>query len=247
MLQWLQPTYVHSPRLHCVWRRILVLILLALMLPMSGTAVAKVTGPCSNCHSMHYSQNNTILAEWDEGGPHQALLTTDCVGCHSGTNTGTPDWDTPYVNSLSGAPVYNQTGTESDTTTLAGGSFYWVNQAQSGSIGGDVAGHNVAGINTGDANLQYPPGFDTGRAAADGSTPGNGSWPSGQQVTCAGTYGCHGTHAETVQTSAIHGAHHGNLGGNRSNPGTAPATGYRFLVGIAGYEDSDWEFQPSTT
>jgi predicted CXXCH cytochrome family protein len=196
---------------------------------------------------MHYSQNDSILAEWDAGGPHQALLRSDCVGCHSGTNTGIAEWDTPYVHSSSGAPTYNTSGTESDTTTLAGGSFYWVNQPASGSIGGDAAGHNVAGISTADATLLLPPGFDGGRAAADSSIPGGGTWTSGQQVTCAGTYGCHGTHAEGVQTIAIHGAHHGNLGGDRSTPGTSPATGYRFLVGIAGFEDPDWEFRPTTT
>jgi predicted CXXCH cytochrome family protein len=193
---------------------------------------------------MHYSQNDSILAEWDEGGPYQALLRSDCVGCHSGTNTGTADWDTPYVNMFSGAPTYNNTGTENDADTLAGGSFYWVNQVASGSIGGDAAGHNVAGICNADQTLVLPPGFDGGRAAADGSIPGGGTWPSGQQVTCAGVYGCHGTHAEIVQTLAIHGAHHRDLGGARTSPDNDPAAGYRFLVGIEGYEDPEWEFQP---
>jgi len=206
---------------------------------------ARVEGPCSNCHTMHYSQNNSILEDWDEGGPHQALLRSDCIGCHSGNNTGTAEWDTPFVTSLSETPTYNTSGTENNTTTLAGGSFYWVNQAANDAIGGDAAGHNVAGICNGDGTLLVPPGFDGGRAAADGTIPGNGVWPSGQQATCAGIYGCHGTHAEAVQTLAIHGAHHGDLGGARTNPGDSSAAGYRFLVGIEGYEDPDWEFQPT--
>ena len=66
--------------------------------------LARVSGPCSNCHTMHYSQNNTLLAAWDEGGPHQALLRSDCVGCHTGINSDSSAWDTPYVMCASGAP-----------------------------------------------------------------------------------------------------------------------------------------------
>lgn len=230
MPEWLQPTYVHCYRLRCVSPGILVLILLAIMLPISGTAVAKVTGPCSNCHTMHYSQNNSILPEWDEGGPHQALLTTDCVGCHTGINSGNADWDTPFVTDAN-QPTYGDTGTEGDT--LAGGSFYWVASDSS-------AGHDVAGLTT--SGPATPPGFEDGRTAADDSSPGS-DWGE-NKLTCAGTYGCHGTHYESSQTRAIHGAHHGNLGGARTSPGYSPAAGYRFLVGIEGYEDSDWEFQP---
>lgn len=239
--------HICLPGLAAVHAWVMLLLCAWMLLFSSASAHARVEGSCSNCHTMHYSQNNAILTEWDEGGPHQALLRSDCVGCHSGTNTGTADWDTPYVTSLSGAPTYSTSGTENDTTTLGGGSFYWVNQVPSGSIGGDAAGHNVAGICNGDATLLFPPGFDGGRAAADGSVPGGGTWPNAQQVTCAGVYGCHGTHAEAVPTQAINGAHHGDSGGARSAPGTSPATGYRFLVGIAGYEDPDWEFQPSAT
>lgn len=238
-------TYCLSPWLSRAWVRVFALIFLILMLLGVRSAAAKVQGPCSNCHTMHYSQNSEVLSTWDEGGPHQALLRADCAGCHSGINTGASTWDTPYVTSLSGAPIYNNSGTENDTTTLAGGSFYWVTQPASGAVGGDAAGHNVAGLTNPDSVLDIPPGFDGGRAAADGSIPGSGTWPVGQQVTCAGVYGCHGTHVEASETVAIHGAHHGNLGGARTNPGNTPATGYRFLVGIEGYEDSNWEFRPT--
>ena len=143
--------------------------------------------------------------------------------------------------------LYSATGTEGDTTTLAGGSFYWVTQPAVGAVGGEASGHNVAGLANRDTQFSTPPGFNGGRAASDGSTPGNGVWPADQQVTCAGTYGCHGTHFEAVQTAAIRGAHHGDLGGARTGSGTDPAAGYRFLVGIEGYEDADWEFRPTRT
>ncbi len=218
------------------------LLALLVYLPFWAAPVhARVSGPCSDCHSMHYSQNNSVLSEWDEGGPHQALLRSDCGGCHTGTNEF--GGDTPFVTST--APTYGANGTGTDTTTLAGGSFYWVTQPVYGAVGGDATGHNVAGLTNADSILHTPPGFDGGRAAADGSRPGGGIWPSEQQVTCAGVYGCHGTHAEASQTSAIHGAHHGDLGGARINPGNAPAAGYRFLVGIEGYEDPNWEFHPT--
>ncbi|MDD2556653.1 MAG: cytochrome c3 family protein [Desulfuromonas sp.] len=218
-----------------------VLALLVFLLCWVAPVHARVTGPCSNCHTMHYSQNNSILSEWDEGGPHQALLRTDCGGCHTGTNEF--GGKTPFV--MSDAPEYGESGIEANATTLAGGSFYWVNQPANKAVGGEATGHNVAGLTTADSILHTPPGFDGGRAAADGSRPGGGTWPSGQQVTCAGVYGCHGTHSEAAQTSAIHGAHHGDLGGARINPGNAPAAGYRFLVGIEGYEDPNWEIRPT--
>ncbi len=215
---------------------------LFVLLPFWATPVhARVSGACSNCHTMHYSQNNSILTEWGEEGPYQALLRADCGGCHTGTNE--PGGETPFV--MSAAPTYGESGTGNDATTLAGGSFYWVTQPANGAVGGDTTGHNVAGLTLADSVLHTPPGFDGGRAAADGSVPGGGTWPSGQQVTCAGVFGCHGTHAATSQTVAIHGAHHGDLGGARANPGSAPAAGYRFLVGIEGYEDPSWEFRPT--
>ncbi|OHB29057.1 MAG: hypothetical protein A2X84_02990 [Desulfuromonadaceae bacterium GWC2_58_13] len=202
------------------------------------TAQAAVTGRCSGCHTMHYSQDGRVLTEWGQSGPYEALLTIDCLGCHMGTNVG---GTTPFVFS-SEAPNYGATGTTSDTNTLAGGNFYWVAQP-----GGDTRGHNVAGLMAGDGALSMPPGFSGDRAAADGSIPGGGSWPSGQQVTCAGTYGCHGSHAQSSLASAVRGGHHNGLDGAITAPDALPAGGFRMLVGIAGYEDADWEYRPTTS
>ncbi|MFA5700755.1 MAG: cytochrome c3 family protein, partial [Desulfuromonas sp.] len=144
---------------------------LFVLLPFWATPVhARVSGACSNCHTMHYSQNNSILTEWGEEGPYQALLRADCGGCHTGTNE--PGGETPFV--MSAAPTYGESGTGNDATTLAGGSFYWVTQPANGAVGGDTTGHNVAGLTLADSVLHTPPGFDGGRAAADGSVPGGG-------------------------------------------------------------------------
>ena len=225
----------------CKRIRVRPFLIAALYLLMLGTAItqgqvfAKVSGPCSSCHTMHYSQGGTALGTWGVSGPYHTLLVTDCIGCHTGTNSG---GNTPYVFSSS-EPVYNSTGTEADTTTLAGGNFYWVQ------AGGDAKGHNVSGLCSADGTLSTPPGFNGGRAAADNSTPGGGTWPGAQQVTCAGLYGCHGSHTVDSSMEAIRGGHHHGVGDAITVPGSSPEGGYRILVGIAGYEDSDWEYRPS--
>src|SRR4030042_6533419 len=52
-------------------------------------ADAKITGPCVNCHTMHNSQNGTVMAtygadgrQWKGTGPYPALTRGDCLGCH---------------------------------------------------------------------------------------------------------------------------------------------------------------------
>lgn len=226
--------HVFKPAKYLAWQICLVLAAGGLLLPVPR-GLAAVAGKCVDCHTMHYSQNGQVLQEWGGDGPYDALLTTDCIGCHTGVNAG---GTTPFVMSTA-APVYAATGTEANTNTLAGGSFYWV------ASGDHLKGHNVTGLTSADPFLPVPPGFDGSVAAADGSIPGNGSWPAGQQVTCAGIYGCHGTHAEVGQAAAIYGGHHKGKGGALTDPGTRPANGFRLLVGIAGYEDPGWELAGS--
>ena len=215
----------------------IVSFLLLTSLAVTTVAVAALTGNCSDCHTMHYSQGGQALAEWGSDGPYNALLTTTCVSCHTGVNSA--GGDIPFVFSTT-APVYDATGTESGTNTLAGGNFYWV------ANGTDDTGHNVDGLAVYDS-LANESGFLVFSAAADSSTPGNGSWPAGKQVTCAGTYGCHGTHSESVMVSAIVGGHHYGQSGALTTPGTTPAGGFRMLIGIAGYEDPEWELTPTSS
>ena len=56
---------------------------------------AAVSGPCSNCHTMHASQS-PWPSEWSsgvEGNPQPYLLATmgssPCVGCHSSDSSST--------------------------------------------------------------------------------------------------------------------------------------------------------------
>ncbi len=218
------------------FRRLSRLLLTAMVFFLASLqADAAVTGKCIDCHTMHYSQGSAVLEEWGDEGPYGALLTTDCIGCHTGVNS---EGTAPFVMSAV-APLYAATGTEAGTNTLAGGNFYWV------ASGEDLKGHNVVGLASADPFLSVPPGYVGNLAAADSSIPGNGNWPPGQQVTCAGVYGCHGTHAENGMAAAISGGHHHGADGALVNPGTRPAEGYRLLVGVAGYEDPEWELTPT--
>lgn len=203
----------------------------------ASSAWASIDGKnCSLCHTMHYSQDRrTDWAGWGADGPYPALLINNCIGCHTGINDGTGD--TPYVYSTS-EPSYGDTGTEADTNTLAGGNFYWM------AMGNDAVGHNVASLNNPDDTLGAPPGFDSGRSAADGTIPGNGSWIA-NPITCAGTYGCHGRHDTESEAAAIRGGHHGNAGGAITAQSIGAGASYRMLVGITGYEDPDREYRPT--
>ena len=209
---------------------------LALMIGFSN-GWSKVSGPCSACHTMHNSQNKSEVAK---NGPFEALLIGGCVFCHTGTNTGTNK--IPYVLSTT-PPTYNFGGFRN---TLAGGNFYWVQN------NGDRKGHNVAGIAPPDPAFDKPPGYDPNNYPSITGTLRPASWT--QQLTCAGNFGCHGKFDATNSSLndpiiAILGAHHKNI--LRTN-GTAPAdevwNSYRFLWGIKGTEDPNYEYgNPSPT
>jgi len=215
----------------------------------ASMAMAKVNGACVNCHTMHSSQSPepTVWTEkgWDATSAAQgALVVGGCVSCHtapSGTqNMGSND--IPYVDQIT-APNYGATGTEGDT--LAGGTFYHVYNG-----GTDAKGHNVAGITgiSADGDLPIPPGFDDAHSDSQTNTVAGGAWTSGAQVTCAGTYGCHGTHDVTDQFAAVRYAHHAD---DTTIDGTTVGKSYRMLIGIKGIEcNTDthrWEYQPTVS
>lgn len=210
----------------------LSLILLAIwgLILIPNYVLAAVSGACSNCHTMHNSYQGRPMASYSNGTPkatpNEMLLKLDCIGCHMTTSGQT--------NPTTGAPAVYHTNNPGNTgpgKTLAGGDFYWVAQ------GDDRKGHNVAGIAKPDATFSYtPPGWDPN--ATQGYTQrgqiANGATTWTQQLSCWGTYGCHGTN------SGLKG-HHQDITGPISNA-TTVATSYRFLYGIKGYESSDWEW-----
>lgn len=201
---------------------------------LHGLAQAEVTGQCVNCHTMHNSQGGAsmIIGYGAGAGPYGSLLRANgCLGCHA-TADGADIWQ-----GVGDAPiVYNPSEPSYGANGLAAGDFYYVTL-------NNANGHNVAGI-TGVVFDGIPPGYGVGKADTDGNTPGGGlssNWTD-QQVTCAGYYGCHGKHDEGYDNmTGMKGAHHGDEGSGSYKDGTTLSKSYRFLNGITGVEDSDWE------
>lgn len=168
--------------------------------------------PCSNCHTMHYSQNGTIPSGWGVTGPYEFLLVNDCIGCHSSATSNTTVGFTPIV--------YN---TVAPQAPLAGGNFYYLSSS-------DANGHNVVEIGNPDDVLISPPG-----AVHIGQIGEN-------ELTCAGNNGCHGVRnfSQTVGMISMKGSHHKNLTG-KLDVADQLYNSYRLLNGVKGYEAPDWK------
>ncbi len=189
---------------------------------LAGNAEAKVSGVCSDCHTMHNSQGGAT-DPMNDATPDGALCKGDCVGCHSdatATQTKGASNNIPVVYTTAGAPA----------NYLAGGNFYWT-------MTSSPKGHNVKSIAGMPVDLATPPGWRANIAPAGGTAVPD-SWGAGQ-LTCAGTYGCHGDHAAGLDDyKAVTGGHHGD---DSTMDGSTMAKSYRFLLGITGKEDPDWE------
>jgi predicted CXXCH cytochrome family protein len=213
------------------------LILLSVAL-ISGSAYA-ISGVCSNCHTMHASQNGTLMGD----GPHNYLLLYSCIGCHSGpANQEKTSTGAPIVLATSGTPTGQGPG-----ATLAGGNFYWIKN------GSDATGHNVDILPASQdvaigANLgNRPPGWVSGTTDYAGNTIADATWTS--QLTCAGQFGCHGDHSKSTNDDGIKGSHHSNTGLTHtvaSSP-TGVGNSYRFCDRIKGMEETDWEWSGTSS
>ena len=209
----------------------LTVLCMGIVMFLAGPVCAAVTGECSNCHTMHNSQNgNHMMINVDidgtsggsHGGGYPSLTRGSCVGCHTGPNTAGSTH--PYV--------YDTGAVNYGFDTLAGGNFKWV-------VTDDAKGHNVKGI----------PGMSADTLLA---APGDGGLAAGCTSSCHSTLfapvdgaalntGCEGCHLEPK--------HHAP----RQLAGTPAlkANGYfRFLSGhdtgsgsgVEGIEDDDWQF-----
>lgn len=167
-----------------------------------------------------------------------AAISGACSGCHSMHNSqdgaalgfgevgllSAADCVSCHSGTNTGA---NSTPYVDDSTNpLAGGSFDFAVDSQVHNAVGTTAGADGTLVNT-------PPG---GAALA-------------AQLTCAGTNGCHGSRAGG-EMADISGSHHANVDLTTLNqPGAADsaAVSYRFLKGVAGIEESGWEYAANTT
>ncbi len=209
------------------------IILITVLLIGSPTRIsASDTRDCEKCHTMHDSQNAQSVTG---AGPRPALLNTagktSCWGCHA---QGTTD----NIDFFTGAPQVMHT----NDTDLAGGNFAYVTGDKAGITGGTkTRGHNIKDSDVIDDNFSsgnYPPGdeFSQSSNGFDNTT-----------FTCAGKFGCHGNRAADDEYVAIWGSHHTNdsvlkFGSiDESSQGGTVGTSFRFLLGVKGGEDSDWE------
>lgn len=196
-----------------------VLLAVSFVLFFTNGINAGVYGLCSNCHTIHNSQG---------GGPVAYEFNTGFTGYDTvaAPKTYLLITDCAGCHSSTGAativvadddtPIVFNTSTFNDP--LAGGNFSYVRSD-------DATGHNVDLFTAQDATL--------------GLTPPGGSAMS-TRLTCAGEYGCHGdmTAGKTNYTG-MKGAHHKDDSGGIT--GASPGLSYRFLDGILGTEDNDWE------
>lgn len=211
------------PRYRYLTLLLLLLVLLQGVNPKKPwAATAAMQKLCSDCHTMHNSQNGQPITT-SSTIRYDALTVNSCVGCHSTDSPASQGGagTTPFVWAINGAPTYGTSPSQS----LAGGNFYWVSQA-----GGDLKGHNVEGIVAQTARV--PPG---NKEEAGGKTY--------DTLTCAGLNGCHGDTSVASQVGAIWGSHHST----QAIDGLTPPTSYRFLNGVEGYEDPDWEYSNSAS
>lgn len=138
----------------------------AFLLP--SLAAAAVTGVCSQCHTMHASQDGV------DSGAQNTLLkgaSGSCVGCH--TNAGFPT--APQVDNA--AAVLN-------------GGYFDITAP----IAADNQVHNVTGSSTAGSNGLYAADV---AITASGTIPGGAAYAVGTQATCTGCHSDSGHHTAT--------------------------------------------------
>ncbi|HDO25869.1 MAG TPA: hypothetical protein ENG95_04420 [Nitrospirae bacterium] len=201
---------------------ILVLLMVSFILFFSNGVNAKVNvGHCADCHTMHNSQNNASVA-YELNTSYTGYDTVSTPNNYllksdcAGCHSST---STATIDGNETPIVFN---TSNFSNPLAGGNFSYV-------LSDDSMGHNVDFITAPDVQL--------------GLTPPGGSTMS-SQLTCAGEYGCHGDRTSgKTNYSGTKGAHHTDDTGGIT--GTSIGLSYRFLNGILGTEDNDWEQETS--
>jgi hypothetical protein len=238
----LQNNYVCKlqPSIKLITYAFTVIPLLLIFLP--SLLMARMTGPCDNCHTMHNSQDGVAMATvGGESGSSANLFLTrgSCVGCHA---MGTAN----KIELLGNTPVPQVLHVDG-SGDLAGGNFAYL-LGNKGSGASDAKGHNVIDFSNTDQALYAPPGGIMQSFHNDGYNVND------TELTCSGTNGCHGyrynSYPEISGIATLSGAHHNNVDGPCDNPAT-PAKSYRFLNGVKGYENMNeadkWQNASSTS
>ncbi len=215
---------------------VLTLLLVAL-LPVSG--VASMGHNCSNCHTMHNSQEGAAV---NADGPAGNLLVSGCVGCHS--NTGSETIKT--IGSSRVPVVYN---TSEPASPLAGGNFYWVAQGHAY----DAYGHNVVALSGQDSRFSYAPGGGGHAGQMSCSLQDKDGVTGNCHVAIPTCRGCHAPKhhsadkADPNQYALVTGGGYYRFLGEVND---SLAAGYQYHAStgfVQGGEDPDWEQNPSAT
>lgn len=191
--------------------------LLVIFSPLSLDA--RMKGRCKDCHSMH------------AGTPFPVLTKGGCVGCHGQAPDGTQNIITIGKARIPQVLHHMKDG------DLASGNFYYVADGYNPDY---PKGHNVTGISHRESipTMDIPPGFIGNVVIPGGKGPVE--WPVENQLTCSGTWGCHGNRTIEDSYLSVYTAHHTH---NSEIDGSTVGKSYRFLYGITGAEHPDWEYQ----
>jgi Doubled CXXCH motif (Paired_CXXCH_1) len=211
-------------------RRTVVAATYLLVVFWSGLVLAGIQGMCADCHTMHNSQNGSPMNFDNSDTPNNNLVRGTCYGCHA--QAGSEATVTLGTDSL---PQVLHNG----ATDLAGGNFGYITGLK-GSGAADNKGHNISDLTGTDGVLYAPPGGIKQSFHDDGSTVNTNN------LSCAGTNGCHGYRYAGSGREGITGAHHQNEDGQLITANT-PGNSYRFLVGVQGYETPDWQENPTSS
>lgn len=206
--------------------RIIIITLLSFLSVLIYNHADAIPDDCVMCHTMYSNENGTAAVTGN----------SPCWGCHA---TGTSNNIDPFTQ----APQIDHM----NATDLAGGNFAYITGNKAGWTGDTkTRGHNVVNTMVTDDNFRagtYPPGDEFSQS---------GEGFNNTTFTCAGKYGCHGDRNIIDEFKAVRGAHHdggtvlkfGSI--NESVQGATVGTSYRFLYGVKGGEDPDWQATAST-
>lgn len=212
----------------------LIYIIILLFIIVCSSVNGQVKGRCKDCHTMHYSYEGEEVTYGNQKGPFPVLTKGGCIGCHGQNPSGTEN----IV--VIGKTRIPQVLHNMENGDLAGGNFYYVADGYNPDY---TKGHNVKGISLQEyPPKNVPPGFIGGILIPGGTNPSY--WPSTQQLSCAGTYGCHGNRTIENPYKSIYGAHHEK---DTIIDGETVGKSYRFLFGIVGKEHEDWEYQATNS
>ena len=102
----------------------LAVLAAVLLIGIPQTLSAAIGGECSNCHTMHNSQNGAAMATygaagqpWTGSGPYEMLTRGDCLGCHG--------IGTSKIETIGGTEIPQVYHTDA-SGDLAGGNFAYI-------------------------------------------------------------------------------------------------------------------------